>query len=87
MDILKLNSSSVLSLGIFLQITEESNWLSFPVLHLFVSYLDKLILPSFYKSLVNSSFTSLKTIEEVIIIYLFDHPNMKFSSLSIYVNT
>ena len=85
MDILKSNSSSVLALGIFLQTTEDSNQIFFPVLYLF--YLDKPILPSFHSSLVNSSFASLKTIKEVISIYLFDHSNMKLPLQSIYVNT
>ena len=85
MDILKSNSSSVLALGIFLQTTEDSNQIFFSCLYLF--YLDKPILSSFHRSLVNSSFASLKTIKEVISIYLFDHSNMKLPLQSIYVNT
>ena len=55
-------------------------------------YLDKLILPSFHWSLVNFSLLlslllSLLPTEEVIITYLFDYSNMKFSYLSISLNT
>lgn len=83
---LKLNSSSVLSLELFWQITEDCNWLSFPILQLFWSYVETSILPSFHRSLFNSSITPLKTAEEVIFVYFFDHLNMKFAS-SIPANT